>query len=256
MAAAIHRLVVALSAVIVFLGVWHVLANVFANPVVLPSPVNVGLALIRQATAGDLLEHAAFSGTRLLIAFAIAGAVGIAIGLLMGVSLLAEDVVDPIVELIRPISGIAWIPLGLYLFGIGNTLPIFIMVYVAVFPFILNTANGVRSVDPLFIRAANTLGLARRATLRHVVLPSIVPSLLTGARLGAGGAWLALVAAEFIGAPSGLGYAIQLYATLLRTADMLAYVVTVGLLGFTTDWVLRRLQRRLTPWAAGVVVAQ
>lgn len=245
-----------LSAVIAFLATWHVAAMVFANAVILPSPGAVASALANQIGSAELVNHAAFSGLRLVIAFAIAAAVGIPLGLSIGASWLLEDVLDPFVELIRPISGIAWIPVGLYLFGISNSLPIFIMFYVAVFPFILNTASGVRSVDRLFIRAAQTMGLSRRAILRQVVLPSSVPSMLTGARLGAGGAWLGLVAAEFIGAPSGLGFSIQWYATLLRTADMLAYVVAVGFFGFLTDWVLRQLQRRLTPWAAGMVVAQ
>lgn len=251
-----QRTALALSAVVAFLAIWHLSALSFENPVVLPSPLAVAQAVLREGTSGELLGHAAFSTGRLLIAFGIAGVIGVALGLVIGASWLAEDILDPLVELIRPISGIAWIPLGLYIFGIGHTLPIFIMFYVAVFPFILNTANGVRNVDPLLLRAARTMGLPREAVLRQVVVPSIVPSLLTGARLGAGGAWLGLVAAEFIGAPTGLGYAIQLNATLLRTADMLAYIVTVGFLGFTTDWVLRALQRRLTPWASGVVVAQ
>jgi len=236
--------------------VWHLLSLKVDNAVLLPSPLMVASDWWSLLLSGKLLGHFLSSVWRAVVAFLLAGAVAIPLGLLMGLSRIAEDVCDPIVELVRPISGIAWIPLALYIFGIGNALPIFIIFYVAFFPFVLNTIAGVRSVDPILVRAAKVMGLRRFEIIRQVILPSTLPSVLTGARLGASGAWMALIAAEFVGAPSGLGFAIQWYGGLLRTSDMLAMIATIALLGYGTDVALRGLHRRLTPWAAGLGVAQ
>jgi len=156
---------------------------------------------------------------------------------------------------LRPISGIAWIPLALYMFGIGNTLPIFIIAYVVFFPVALNTAGGVRATDKVLVRAARTLGVGHRRILRYVILPGSLPSILTGVRLGATNAWLALIAAELVGAPAGLGFSIQWYGGILETPSMLAMIVMVSVFGLLTDIGFRLLQRKLTPWAVGLTVA-
>jgi ABC-type nitrate/sulfonate/bicarbonate transport system permease component len=186
---------------------------------------------------------------RLAVSFSLAGLIGIPLGLVMGVSRLAHDLADPVVEILRPISGIAWIPLGMFILGVGDELPVAIMFYGALFPFVLNTLAGVRSMDHRLVLAAQTLGLARWTILREVVVPAAIPNILVGARLAAGAAWMSMVAAELIGAPSGLGFAIEWYRELLMTPKMLAFVVLVGILGFLVDRVLRAAQRHLTPWA-------
>jgi len=240
----------------VFLLAWHLASLRMNNLVLLPSPLLVADDLLRMLLSGELLRQAWFSVWRLLVAFALAGLLGVNIGFLMGLSRLVDALIDPLIEVVRPISGIAWIPLALFVFGIGHALPIFIIFYVALFPFVLNAVFGVRSTERLLVRAAQTMGIGRWAIIRRVILPSTVPAILVGARLGATGGWMALIAAEMVGAPSGLGFSIQWYGGLLRTSEMLAMITAVALLGYLTDRGLRRLQRRLTPWAAGMVIAE
>jgi ABC-type nitrate/sulfonate/bicarbonate transport system permease component len=188
---------------------------------------------------------------RLVVAYAITASIGFPIGLLMGLSRAGFELVDPVVELLRPISSIAWIPLALAVLGVGFALPVFILVYVSIFPLILNTVAGVRATDPVLIRAARTMGVSRSTIVRQIVVPSALPTVLTGTRLSAGLGWMALIASELVGAPSGLGWAIQFYSSVFRTADMVAMIAVVAVLGFATDAFLRLLQRRLTPWAPG-----
>ena len=135
--------------------------------------------------------------------------------------------------------------------GVGNTLPVFIMVYVAIFPLLLNTLAGVRGVDPKLLAAARTMGISRRATLRQVVVPAALPTIMVGLRLAFAGAWSAVVAAELIGAPSGLGFAIEWYRQLLMSPKVFGFIVLIGIVGFTCDALLRALQRKLTPWTEG-----
>ncbi len=171
------------------------------------------------------------------------------LGLLMGLHPLLDRVVDPTVEMLRPISGIAWIPLALFIFGIGNALPLFIMTYAAFFPILLGTIAGVRLVDARLIEAARTMGVPQRTILTRVVLPAALPALLVALRLGVASAWTAVVAAELIGAPSGLGYAIEWYRELLMTPQVMSFIAMIGVLGYLCDRAVRELSHALTPWA-------
>lgn len=250
--AAVGRLrgvLVVLRALAVFGLLWWGVAAWNGNPLQLPDPLRVGAALLELARDGELLEHATISLGRLALSLVIALALALPLGLAMGLSRRVEAWVDPSVELLRPISGIAWIPLALFIFGVGNALPVFIMAYVAFFPLLLNTVAGVRAVDPRLLAAARTMGLAPRAIVRHVVLPAALPSMVVGLRLAFAGAWAAVVAAELIGAPAGLGFAIEWYRQLLMTPKVFAFIVLIGVLGLLCDAALRAAQRRLTPWS-------
>ncbi|TDE14988.1 ABC transporter permease [Jiangella asiatica] len=236
-------------AVVAFLLVWQLAAGSIANAALLPPPARVASALGEHIADGQLLNNAVASLGRLAMGFIIAVVVGAPLGVLMALSRAANDFIEPVVEIIRPISGIAWIPLALIVLGVSQALPVFIIAYVAIFPIMLNTAAACRGVSQGLLRAARVLGLSRSAIIRHVVLPAAVVGVMTGARLGAGGAWLALVAAEFIGAPDGLGFSIWYFAGIIQTAEMIAYICVTGFGGYVTDRALRLLQRRLTPWS-------
>src|SRR5947199_790842 len=160
-----------------------------------------------------------------------------------------DDIIDPVIELLRPISGIAWIPLALFIFGIGNALPVFIMTYAAFFPILLGTVAGVRGVDRGLIDVARTMGVPHRTIVTRVVVPAALPSLLVSVRLGVASSWTAVVAAELIGAPSGLGYAVEWYRELLMTPQVMAFIAMIGVLGYLCDSSVRALGRRLTPWS-------
>lgn len=232
-----------------FAVVWAAASHAIDNRALLPSPIAVVDALWRVGANGELVEHALLSVGRMLVAVVLATVVAVPLALAMATNRTVETLVDPMVELFRPISGIAWIPLGLFIFGIGHALPVFIMFYGAFFPILLGTIAGIRAMDRRLIDAARTMGVGRATTLVRVVLPASVPGLLVSLRLGVAAAWTAVIAAELVGAPSGLGYAIQWYRDMLMTPRVMAFIVVVGTCGYACDAALRWLNRKLTPWA-------
>jgi ABC-type nitrate/sulfonate/bicarbonate transport system permease component len=240
------------AALLIFLAIWHLAALRFANPVLLPTPARVIDEIIELSRSGEMATHAFASLSRLLVGYLAALVAGICLGTLIGLNRRSERLIDPLLELIRPISAIAWIPLGLYIFGIGDTLPVFIIAYAAFFPILLNTVSGVKGADRVLIRAALTMGVRWPSIILHVILPGSLPRILTGIRLGATSAVLALIAAELVGAPAGLGFAIQWFGGILDTPSMLAFIVVVSALGLVLDGLLRSLQRILTPWDSAV----
>ncbi len=240
---------VALRSFALFAALWWAVYAWKANPLQLPSPARVLEAVWALMSSGELFEHAAISTARLGIALVVAIVLAVPLGFAMGLNRTLDDYVDPLVELLRPISGIAWIPLGLFIFGIGDTLPVFIMVYVAFFPLMLNTVAGVRQVDRKLVAAARTMGVSRPAMLRHVIVPAALPTVMVGLRLAFAGAWAAIVAAELIGAPSGLGFAIEWNRQLLMTPKVFAFILVIGVVGYLCDLLLRTVQHLLTPWA-------
>jgi NitT/TauT family transport system permease protein/taurine transport system permease protein len=233
----------------VFVAVWWLAALATANPVLLPNPWRVALALRDSAIDGDLLAHVAISLLRLLASLAIAAAIAVPLGLAMGTSRLLERVVDPVVEVLRPISGIAWIPLALFIFGVGHALPMFIMAYTAAFPILIGTIAAAKGVDRRLVDAARVMGLDRRRILRRVVVPAALPAILVALRLGFAAGWTAVIAAELVGAPNGLGYAISWYREMLMTPKVMAYIAMVGVCGYLCDLALRRAAERLAPWS-------
>lgn len=246
-----QRWFVALRSFAIFAALWWAVYAWNANPLQLPSPVKVLSALWELVVGGEILEHALISTTRLLIALGLSIGMAVPLGFWMGRSRRAEAFIDPVVELLRPISGIAWLPLALFIFGVGDTLPVFIMVYVGFFPVLLNTVSGVRQVDPKLVAAANTMGVGRRALLLHVLVPAALPTVMVGVRLAFAASWAAIVAAELIGSPSGLGFAIEWYRQLLMTPKVYAFIMVIGVVGYLCDVGLRSLQRWLTPWSEG-----
>lgn len=234
-----------------FLLAWWAVAAWIARPIQLPSPSDVFAALREMAQDGELFDNVSISFGRLLISMAVAAFLALPLGFAMGLDARVNDYIDPLVEMLRPISGIAWIPLGLFIFGIGGTLPVFIMAYVAFFPMLLNTVAGVRDTDRTLVAAARTMGVSRSRIIRRVVLPGALPTIMVGVRIAFAGAWAAIIAAELIGSPSGLGFAIEWYRQLLMSPNVFAYIVVVSAVGYACDLLLRLLRRRLTPWASG-----
>jgi ABC-type nitrate/sulfonate/bicarbonate transport system permease component len=229
---------------------WYALSVLTPNKLLLPSPLDVAAALQESMLDGELLRNALTSLVRLLISVALAVVVAVPLGLMMGLSRSWEDVLELPVDLLRPIAGIAWIPLALFMFGIGHTLPIFIMFYTAFFPLLIGTAAAVRNVDPRLLAAGATMGITGMTRVQRIVIPAALPAIFVSLRVGVGAAWTAVVAAELVGAPSGLGYAIEYYRSMLATPTVMAFIVTIGVMGFITDRGLRVLEARLMPWSA------
>jgi ABC-type nitrate/sulfonate/bicarbonate transport system permease component len=239
-----------LRTMLAFVLLWALLARWTANPVLLPTPWAVADALGGLALDLELFLHAGISLGRMLLSIGIASALAFPLGLAMGLSPRLDTLVDPVVEVLRPISGIAWIPLALFILGVGNALPVFIMTYAAFFPILLGTIAGVRGVDRNLLAAARTMGVPSRTVVTRVVVPAALPSLMVALRLGVATGWTAVVAAELIGAPSGVGYAVEWYRELLMTPQVMAFIAVIGVLGYLCDRAVRMLATRLTPWSA------
>jgi ABC-type nitrate/sulfonate/bicarbonate transport system permease component len=242
-------LFVYLRTMAVFLVAWALVARLTANSVLLPSPLAVFEALVGLAKDLELFFHAGVSFARMVASLVIASLLAIPLGIAMGLSKKFAEIVDPTIEMLRPISGIAWIPLALFIFGIGNALPLFIMTYAGFFPILLGTIGGVRGVDRRLVDAARTMGVPRRVIATRVIVPASLPALMVALRLGVASSWTAVVAAELIGAPSGLGYAVEWYRELLSTPQVMSFIAMIGVLGYLCDLGVRSLSRWLTPWA-------
>ncbi len=235
----------------VFFALWqlvagHVLPLWSHNAAtLLPPPSGVVHAFIDLVRTGAITTDIAASLERIVVGFAIAACVGVFAGAVMGWWPFVGRLFDPLIDFLRPIPPMAWIPIALLWFGIGNTQNIFIIVLGALYPIILNTYTGVRDVDRNLIWAAQTLGGKRRQILREIVLPGAFPLILLGMRIGLGVGWMALVAAELVGASSGLGFRIEDSRNLLFTERVLLGMVLIGALGFAMDQLMRAAQRAL-----------
>jgi ABC-type nitrate/sulfonate/bicarbonate transport system permease component len=233
------------AAVVVWAGVsWWL-----DRPLLLPGPIDVAASWFDLLVSGRLLEETGVSLRRLTIAYAAAALVGIGAGMAMGWWPPVERLLSPVVNSVRAVSGIAWIPIAVVWFGVSEWLPVFIIFYGAVFPFVLNAQLGVQSVDERLIHAARSLGASRRRIALRVIVPATVPYLLTGARVALGLAWMSIIAAELLGAPTGLGFSIQYARMLQQTPRMLAWILWVGVVGYVLDTAMRGGVRWLAPWA-------
>jgi ABC-type nitrate/sulfonate/bicarbonate transport system permease component len=234
-----------------FVLAWHIASGYVGKPNTLPAPASVFQQFIVLYQSGGLYTDIGATLGRLLAGYLLGAVVGIPLGFAMGMSRTTEELLSPVVEMLRPISGIAWLPLGLFIFGVGNELPLFIIFYGSLFPFVLNTVGAVHQVDHRLVDVARTLGAGRWTIVLRVVLPAALPMILVGARLGLGVGWMAVIASELVGAPSGLGYMIEWNRTMLMSNRVLVGVFTIGVLGYLMDWGLRRLSLLLTPWWGG-----
>ena len=221
----------------------------------LPSPVEIAIGmktlLIDGLPPGYLLDrHALESLFRVFCGFCIAACLGIPLGVLIGWSQKLSDVLRPFIEILRPIPPLAWIPIAIIWFGIGIESAAFIIFLGAFFPILLNTVSGVRAVDVRLMEATKVLGAKERHILLKVLAPGALPSIWTGLRIGLGIAWMTLVAAEFTGVKSGygLGYVIMVARDIQRPDEVIAGMVTIGLIGYGLDGLLRGGQRRLLKW--------
>jgi ABC-type nitrate/sulfonate/bicarbonate transport system permease component len=230
-------------------AVWWVAYRLVDRPLSLPDPLVVAAAWWEILTTGELFGQTATSLRRLAVAYAAAAAIGTALGFALGQWRLLDRAFGPLVNAIRAISGIAWIPIAVVWFGVGEELPVFIIFYGAVFPFVLNAQLALTSIDRRLVTAAQTLGANRRRIWLTIVLPAAVPYLLTGARVGLGLAWMSIIAAELLGAPSGLGFSIQYARMIQQTPKMLAWILWIGVLGYALDAAMRAFFRWLAPWS-------
>ena len=236
----------------VLLGVWQALALRYPElQLQLPAPSEVwkgGVELVRK---GTLQQDVLASLKRVGAALLFASAIGFPLGALLGGSRRFAWSMEPVVGFFRPIPPLAWIPLSILWFGIGDAQNIFIIFLAAFFPIVLNTMEGVRDVDRQLVRAARTLGAGRVTIALTVILPAALPAMFVGFRVGTGIAWMALVAGELVASTSGLGYLISQGRYLFRSDYIIVGMVMIGLIGLLLDGSVRLLQALVTPWRRG-----
>jgi NitT/TauT family transport system permease protein len=231
---------------VVVLSLWEIVARLgLFPPKLFPSLVTVGEALWQLTVSGILPHHALDTILRLLAGFALAAVVGVAIGILMGRSRRMEDIFLPLVSIMAPIPGIAWAPLFLLWFGLGNRPAMLLVAFVSAFPIIFNTWTGVKAVREIWIRSAQAMGADDRRLFLKVIVPGALPYILTGLRLGLAQAWRTLVGVEMLAAvPWGLGWMIFGAREFLNTDVMLAGVAVIGILGLALEkLVFQRIER-------------
>lgn len=199
---------------------------------------------------GTWVDTVLFSGRRVVQGFALAALVGIPLGILIGWNGLVRAVVDPSIQLLRPIPITAWLPFSIAVFGIYDASALFLIGLGAFYPIVVNTTHGVRDTSRVLIRAARMLGATEATILFKVVFPSALPSIFTGLRLAIGIAWTAVIVAEIVAVKSGLGYVLWDAYYVSRMDICVAAMISVGFFGFLSDRAIATLSRRLLRWRA------
>src|SRR5688572_23875856 len=239
-------------ALVLALGLWHLLATTkfsfiisFAN---IPSPVTVAAALGDLVNSTTFWIHIVVSMKRILIGFTLACLLGIPIGILMGRSRFAEDLVLPYIEILRPIPAVAWIPLAILMWPTEESSIVFITFLGAFFPIVLNTIHGVEQTPEVLVRAARSLGAGNAAIFWHVVLPGALPSIVTGLAIAMGVSWFSLLAGEIISGQYGIGYFTWSSYTLVQYPQIIIGMLVIGLLGTGSTALVRRSARPFLRW--------
>ena len=218
-------------------ALWEIVAWAAVFPHRLfPTLEDIAAAFVRLTVAGILPHHAIETLARLLGGFALAAVIGVSIGVLMGRSRRAEDICLPLVSICAPIPGLAYAPLFLLWFGVGNVPAVLLVGFVSSFPIIFNSWTGVKAVKEIWLRSAQSMGADNRRMFRHVILPGALPYILTGMRLGLAQAWRILVGVEMLAAvPWGLGWLIFGAREFLNTDVMMAGIAVIAVIGLALE---------------------
>jgi len=246
-----------LMAVAAVAVLWEVLPRAgIIDPVLLPPLSRVLGRGAELLVSGVLIAHAAASLWRVLLGFSLAMAVAVPLGIALGLWPAVEDLVDLGLQLLRPLSPPAWIPLAILWFGIGNPPAIFIIFIGTVFAMLVGVAAATRNVDRSLVEVALTEGATQWQAVRHVVVPALMPALFAQVRVGLGLAWMSVIAAEMVAVHQGLGYMMIDARSLFRVDDVLAGMMAVGALGLAMDAVLRVAERRVLAWREGTTARE
>jgi len=242
-----------LGSVTAFLGVWALAAGIVEvgrlfNPIFLPGPWVVAGKVLRLGAEGELWVHVWATLQRVAVGFSTGAALALTLGLLAGHLRGVRTLVEPVVELLRPIPPLAMLPLFIVWIGIGEGSKVGFITYATFFPMFLTTVHAVGRLDPRLIRAAQSLGARSGQLFLRVILPAALPEILTGIRLGVALSFFVIVISEFIGAEAGLGYLINDGRNFFLVAQMLGAAVVLGLLGYLGNAAVGWLERRLLRW--------
>jgi NitT/TauT family transport system permease protein len=248
----VARWAVRLSALLAGLACWHYASSkgltLYVRFEQIPGPLKVGEALINQLQHVAFYLHIGASLQRIAISYSLAAGIGIMLGLLMGRSRFIRDLIFPYVEILRPIPGVAWIPLAILLWPTEEGSIIYITFLGALFPIILNTVHGVEQTPEVLVRAAQSLGASRMCIFRHVVLPGALPSICAGLAIAMGVSWFSLLAGEIISGQYGIGYFTWNAYSIINPPDIIVGMLTIGLLGAATTALVHLITRPALAW--------
>ncbi len=245
--------VLALTSIALFIGAWYLAVKYrvdfyvrFTN---IPAPLDVFKEMVDLSKNDSFYQNMLISLRRILLGFGIAVVFGVALGLVIGRYRLARQLMSPILEILRPIPAIAWVPIAIMLWPTNEGSIVFITFLGSFFPILLSTVHGVTSVDPVLIRAARSLGAKEPALLRQVILPAALPQIFNGLSVGMGVAWVSLIAAEMISGQYGIGYFTWEAYSLIQYSDIVIGMIVIGFLGLACSTAIRWIGRLSMPWA-------
>jgi NitT/TauT family transport system permease protein len=226
----------------VVLVIWELASRISGwSTQVFPGPLMVAKGGVELLLNGKLLRDSAASLFRVTIGFDLAAMIGIPLGIILGRMVRISQFVSPLIQFLRPISPLAWIPLAMLWFGIGEKPAVFLIFLSCFFPLVTSTVIAVHSIKPIYFQVASNFGFSRREVLLKVIFPAILPEIVTALRMTIGIAWLVVVAAEMIAVQSGLGYLILDSRNALRMDYVMVGMVTIGVIGLMLDYMMRRL---------------
>ena len=255
---------------VVLIALWQTSASMgWVNPNVLPSPLAVvqrwiayllppvtfaeaGGSWLAWAVSGELIVDALGSMYRVVVGFLIGGVLALPLGLVMGASPRVYAWLNPLTQVLRPIPPIAYIPLAILWFGLGNPPAVFLIAIGAFFPVLINTIAGVRHVDGIYLRAARNLGASQSTLFRRVILPAAVPYILSGVRIGIGTAFIVVIVSEMIAVNNGLGFRILEAREYFWSDKIIAGMISIGMLGLAIDIGVNKLNNYLLRWHRGL----
>ena len=238
-----QRVILPLLVGVLFITGWHVAVRVSGTDI-FPTPQEVLQGLVELAKQGVLLKYIVASMFRVTWGFLLAILVGVPFGLILGWNRHAAMAFNPLIQIFRPISPIAWIPVAILWFGVTDVSPVFLIFLASVFPITVSSMAAVQNMQPVYVRAARNFGLNNLQLFRKVIFPACLPQIFTGLRIALGIAWLVVVAAEMIAVNSGLGYLIIDARNAGKRYDLVvAGMVMIGLIGLILDVAVRSLEK-------------
>ncbi len=244
-------------ALVIFILIWHVASTtgLFGrvppeySQLLLPPPSVVVKALFEMARTGYLWDHVSVSILRVAVGFSLSVIIAVPLGIGMGLSRSLNNFAEPLVRIFSPIPGVAWVPLAILWFGLGDEAAIFIITIGSIFPVLLNTIQGVQDVDTHLVDAARLMGASHWQIVRRVMFPSLVPYLVTGFRTGLGFAWRVVIAAELVGVPKGIGYMLTIGRSTGRTEVTIVTMMVLGILMLAVEEIVfAPLEQHTSSW--------
>lgn len=238
-----------LALFVVILILWEGLGRLgVINPFLLPEPSVIGTTFWAAVVDGSIFLDVFESTRRVFIGFAISSVVAIPLGILLSLSKMLRLSLFSVLNFLRPIPPIAWIPLTILWFGIGDGPAYFLTMVASFFPVLINTMTGMQRLPEQYLVIGDIFGLTTGQKVKHIIIPSILPYILSGLRIGFGISWMAVVAAEMIASSSGLGYLIHVSQDMLRTDRVIVGMIVIGVLGLIFDRIFLSIVSHFTPW--------